>query len=273
MDRVIVTISGHSLLSGEKMDNFIAQYHFKRRNGLNLCIKDGVAYQSDMSVSVPYDKAYFDKYMLYEVLPIGKKLNDARLSVVKKWAKDMNILDIGIGCGTFVKYALSDGLNIWGYDINPYSIHWLRKLAIYDDPIESQNRYFCYTFWDSLEHISEPQKILEKIPVGAYIFISIPIFNDLEKVNESKHYRPNEHYYYFTSIGLIRWMTNYNLHLIKVYDFEQKAGREGILTFLFERLPITKIIANRETLTRYFEDQIETTEIIGNTILKGVNNG
>jgi hypothetical protein len=157
---------------------------------------------------------------------------------VGKWAKDLKIIDIGIGCGSFIKEALARDLNIFGYDINPCGIHWLHKHAIFHDPYKGANGIMCWTFWDSLEHIPEPQKILENIPTGAYVFVSMPIFDGLEDVTKSKHYRPNEHYYYFTAMGFVRWMRRYKLRLTKCYWFEQEAGREKIRTFLFEKLAV-----------------------------------
>ena len=53
------------------------------------------------------------------------------------------------------------------------------------------------------------------------------------QIKNSKHYRPNEHYYYFTSYGLINYMKDSDFDLIKLDDFETKAGREEILTFVF----------------------------------------
>jgi hypothetical protein len=243
----------HFILWGKKMDNFIAKYNFEKRGELNYCLENGIAYQANMDKSVPYGKQYFEKYLNYETAPIGKNLNKARLGAVYAWAKDLKIIDVGIGCGSFIKKAMEKELKIWGFDINPYSINWLKNLALYDDPAKPQNEYFCYTYWDSLEHIPNPQNILSKILLGAYVFISIPIFKNLEKITYSKHYRPNEHYYYFTTSGLIQWLNNYDLQLIKIYDFEERAGRQGIGTFLFEKRALKK--KNIEALRDYFRNE------------------
>ena len=91
-------------------------------------------------------------------------------------------------------------------------------------------------FWDSLEHIPNPSALLSRINSGQYVFISIPIFDDLAKVKQSKHYRPDEHYYYFTKDGMIKYMTDLNFKTLDISDFEISAGREGIYTFVFRKI-------------------------------------
>lgn len=218
------------------MDPKISELNFERRNGLCYCHEAGVAYQPNMSRSVEYNRAYFEKYIMYETLPTGIKLNEIRVNVVKTWAKNLKIIDVGVGCGTFVKNCLAHDLDIHGFDINPCAVHWLNKIGVFGNPYDPNEKYACYTFWDSLEHISEPQKILEKIALGSYVFISMPIFENLEDITKSKHYRPDEHYYYFTQNGLLRWMSKYKFKLLRSYDFEQECGRKNIKTFLFERV-------------------------------------
>ena len=89
------------------------------------------------------------------------------------------------------------------------------------------------SFWDSLEHIPNPNALLSLMRSGQYAFIALPIFEDLEKVKQSKHYKPNEHYYYFSKDGMIKYMQDSNFTLIEITDDESQAGREGILTFVF----------------------------------------
>lgn len=232
----------------------IIQTHKSKKNGiLNFCLNEGVAYQRDMSKSVPYDREYFNKYILYEKTPMGKALNRERVAAVKTWAAKLQILDIGIGCGTFIKYAFDENLDVFGFDINLCGIHWLHKRCLFDSPYDSKKIIRCFTFWDSLEHIPDPQKILNKIELGSYVFISMPIYNNLEDIFKSRHYRPNEHYYYFTQAGLLRWMLNYKFVFRRSYDFETICGREQIKTFLFEKI-IPKNLGAK-MLREYFEQK------------------
>lgn len=236
------------------MDRIIADYNYNKKGKLNYCYDDGVAYQIDMTKSVDYDQSYFKKYLNYEKNEISHNLNSARRDAVKTWMKNLPILDIGIGCGTFIKYMQEiDKSNVYGYDINHTAVEWLKNNGIFYDPYNSDKIRKCLTFWDSLEHISRPSDILDKVEVGMFVFVSIPIFDTLEEIKHNKHYRPDEHYYYFTKAGFLKWMIELNFKLIRFYDFETANGRESIETFLLEKTIDNKARQfTREALKRGF---------------------
>lgn len=248
------------------MDPIISKYNYMKDGILNYCHADGVAYQRDMSKSVPYDRPYFEKYIMYEKSAIGRALNRSRVDAVRSWASKIQIIDIGVGCGTFIKYALGADLNICGFDINPCAIHWLHKRVLFEDPYAPKRNLLCYTFWDSLEHIPEPQKLLEKIGLGSYVFVSLPIYTSLEEITNSKHFRPDEHYYYFTTSGFLKWMRAYNFELRKIYNFEIEAGRDGIKTFLFERVATKSKKRDGKALQNYFEKEQKNNAVIGGAL-------
>jgi hypothetical protein len=141
-------------------------------------------------------------------------------------------LDIGIGSGEFIKESK---IKVFGFDINKYAINWLIKNNIYINPYESMPKVCGLTFWDSLEHMPRPTELLSLVKKNQYVFISMPIFNNISDVKSSKHYRPNEHYYYFTCKGLNNYMNDLGFKLIEIDDFETHSGREDILTFVFQK--------------------------------------
>ena len=122
-----------------------------------------------------------------------------------------------------------------GFDINPLAVKWLEEQNIFENPYQNMPNVEGLSFWDSLEHIPNPNALLSLMKKGQYAFISIPILNDLKEVKSNKHYRPNEHYYYFTKKGMVKYMNDSNFELIEIDDFEIKAGREDILTFVFKK--------------------------------------
>lgn len=196
---------------------------------LNLCWKEGIAYQRDRTVSVPYDQAYFDKYVSYEGTKIAQKLNAFRTDITRKYCS--TLLDIGIGSGEFIK---SSKVLTYGYDINESGVQWLKERNLYLDPYtDDTDLVQGFTFWDSLEHIPEPIAIIERVP--AYAFVSLPVFADLKQIRRSKHYRPNEHYFYYTFDGLVRLFDYGGFELVEFSDGEILAGREDIYTFVFRR--------------------------------------
>lgn len=212
------------------MDRVIKQYWSIPFNELNYCPNEGIMYQRDMTTSVEYDKDYFEKYIKYENTNIAKGLNEGRTAITEKYCR--SILDIGIGSGEFIK---ASKIKVFGFDINPLAVKWLEENNIFADPYKNMPDVNGFTFWDSLEHIPNPHELISLIPSGFYIFISMPILNDLTKIRNSKHYKPNEHYYYFTSNGMIKWMQDYGFTLIEMSDFETRSGREDITTFVFNK--------------------------------------
>lgn len=199
----------------------------------DLIYFDGMAIQKDKTNIIEYDKDYFHKYVGYEGSPISVLLNESRVYITEKYCKGP-LLDIGIGSGEFIK---SSKLKVYGFDINPLGVRWLKSRDLFLDPYEEVSDVCGWTFWDSLEHFPEPQDILTRIQPGQYAFISIPIFENILEIKEWKHYRPNEHFYYFTTSGLIQYMTDCGFDFLEYNDEEIKAGRQDILTFVFRHAP------------------------------------
>jgi hypothetical protein len=172
-----------------------------------------------------YEKDYWDKYVQYDATKMGEKLTDFRANFVKKFWKG-NIVDIGIGAGRFVQE-----MNCQGFDVNKSAIKWLKNNDLFCDPY--QEKVQAITCWDSLEHIDNPENLIQQ--VEKWVFVSIPIFANGESVTKNKHYRPGEHIWYFTERGLINWMAKFGFMLKSHSDGETQIGREDIMTYAFCR--------------------------------------
>jgi hypothetical protein len=212
------------------MDELIANYHFREfGEDLNYCYDHGLMYQRDMSKIVSYDEKYFDNYVNREGTEIAVKLNAARAKLAEIYCDC--IVDVGVGSGEFIKNYHGKA---FGYDINPSGVDWLKARGLYVDIYDSfPEEVEGFTLWDTLEHIPNPQALFRLIRRNMYLFLSLPIFDDMENVRLSKHYKPNEHLYYFSSAGLIRFMKDSGFLLVEQNDEETKAGREGIGSFVF----------------------------------------
>jgi methyltransferase family protein len=212
------------------MDAHMLGFEAVADGDLMICQRAGCAYQADMSVSVPYDDAYFDKLAGYEGSEIAVKLNSGRVAFVNSFAgAETYVLDIGIGCGEFIKSRPKT----FGTDVNEKAIAWLKAEGKW---AESLWAFQAFTLWDVLEHVRRPNDYFKQMTIGAHVFVSMPIFSDLTRIRESKHYRPNEHYFYFTEGGFTDWMAMYGFRLLRTSDFESVAGRENILSFAFQRM-------------------------------------
>lgn len=190
-----------------------------------------------------YDQAYFDKYVGYAHTSMGEKILERRLYLLELFAGEYDaekkIVDVGIGCGQFVEAASAafgrkhgaSAPRMLGYDVNPAGIEWLTKRHAFFDP--TMHEVDAMTFWDSLEHIKRPETVL--LNCRDLVFVSLPIFQDKEHVLRSKHFRPDEHYWYWTKRGLESYMKRMGFRLIQHMDFETQLGREDIETFVFRR--------------------------------------
>lgn len=213
------------------MDLIIAKYNYTNFSELNWCQNEGVMYQIDMTKSVSYGEEYYQKYINYENTDLSKKINKGRTDITHKYCQ--TLIDIGIGSGEFIK---SSTIRVFGFDINPLAVKWLKENNLFLNPYEdniSGLDGFC--FWDSLEHMPNPNQILKLIKKDQYAFVSMPVFEDLSKIKNSKHYRPDEHYYYFTENGLKKYMIDSNFSFVEKDDFETRAGRQDIQTFVFKK--------------------------------------
>ena len=214
----------------DNMDPIIQKYNSVPFSELSWCNDHGIMYQTDMSTSVDYAKDYYEKYISYEKTEIATKLNEGRTKITEKYCN--NLLDIGIGSGEFIKESK---IPAYGFDINEIAVKWLKEIGLYVDPYNKMPDVGGLTFWDSLEHIPNPNALLSLVKSKQYVFISIPIFDNLFNLKKSKHYRPNEHYYYFTANGIVKYMKDSGFSVVEIDDFEIKSGREDIMTFVFQK--------------------------------------
>jgi hypothetical protein len=173
-----------------------------------------------------YGPDYWAKYEGYGKTPMGKAITACRAWFVGQCLKpDEQLLDVGIGSGDFVRSRP----NTFGQDVNPVALAWLQGLDLLGNYDEIPN----YSFWDTLEHILDAKGVVAKIK--NYCFVSLPIFRDREHVLKSKHFRPDEHYWYWTEVGLINWFDEQGFALRRMTSIESVLGREDIMSYAFQR--------------------------------------
>jgi 2-polyprenyl-3-methyl-5-hydroxy-6-metoxy-1,4-benzoquinol methylase len=212
------------------MDRFIERFA-KVDADLVISHEHGVAYQRDMTASrVAYGAEYFAKVSAYNGV-IARAVNHGRCVMLERYLpRGATVLDIGAGNGAFIRAAGMSGFDAKGFDVMPEAVAELKAADCYaDDPQD----FDAVTLWDTIEHLEEPALCLKAMRRGAFLFASIPVFQDLGRIRESKHYRPSEHLYYWTAKGFCDWLARYGFRLLEESAHEINAGRESIGAFAF----------------------------------------
>lgn len=189
---------------------------------------DERGYGFDSTPPMSYSgNGYFSKYQDLDRTEMGVSLTQARRELVAAHYLGYDIIDIGIGGGRF---CIEHGA--YGYDVSNEALDWLKINGMYRDP------YLHYsdalTFWDSLEHIPDPAKIVRT--ARRWVFVSMPIYMSKEHCLTSKHYKPGEHLHYWTDAGLVRWFAEQGFVCVTCNDIETQIGRDGILSYAFKRI-------------------------------------
>jgi hypothetical protein len=178
----------------------------------------------------PYDASYFAKYRQYAATPMGSAITWSRIKLVERHAGRALVCDVGIGCGDFVESRPAPTV---GYDINPVGAEWLHQMGAWLDPWEVPVP--ALTFWDCLEHIPDPARLLAN--ALEWVFVSLPIVpGDGPPPLDWKHFRRDEHCWYWTAAGFIGWMREHGFECVEQNDEETRLGREDILSFAFRRV-------------------------------------
>ena len=196
-------------------------------NGLTDCL----LWSEDLGMGfhprppMDYTGDYFAKYQALDATPMGAALTKARVDLVAKHFAGQ-VVDIGIGGGRFITES-----GAMGFDVSAEAVAWLKEQDRFYDPYA--NHAEAITCWDSLEHIPEPEKLLDK--VGEWVFVSMPTYYDQQDCLASKHFKPGEHLHYWTERGLIRWFARNGFACWDISERESELGREGITSFAFRR--------------------------------------
>lgn len=206
---------------------------------MKLKINKGYAVAENRTDVREYGTDHYELLKSYEDKAICREITDGRIKLVSKYCRYSNILDVGCGTGYFIKkYSAKTRYFAFGYDVLKKTVKWLKQESRYIDPYEYLPEFIDgITLWDVFEHLPEPTELLKTIRRKKYLFLSIPIFGEIteEAIKASKHYRPKEHLFYFSYPGLVEYMKDAGFDLIEMQDFEIKAGRESIYSFVFQK--------------------------------------
>jgi hypothetical protein len=194
----------------------------------------GVGYYPVEAGEAPYDDHYFAKYASMAGTEMGRNITQARIELVQTfWIG--NVIDVGIGCGAFIHERNKDFTfnPTRGFDVNPAGIEWLKSRDLWADPYSADTVVDAITLWDVLEHIRDIRALVNN--VKQFVFVSLPIFKSMAHVQASKHFRRDEHCWYFTPHGIAAVFNHLGFELVEANWMETNLGREDIASFAFRR--------------------------------------
>lgn len=190
-------------------------------------IDDG-RWEYPVNLDGQYDESYYDNYARLACTAMGEEITRQRVGWTSRFFAGRRWCDVGPGACQFV-----EATDACGFDVNPATNAHLQRIGRYVNP-ELTARYDVLTFWDSLEHI--PAKELDDLLSRARACaVSMPVYDDREHVLLSRHFKPAEHFHYFTDEAFVRFMADRGFRLLGRSNFESVLGRDGILTYAFER--------------------------------------
>lgn len=193
----------------------------------------GMGILAQLEGPIPYDADYLAKYEGYAQTDMGEKITRFRVDLVEEFHKGL-MIDVGCCAGSFMRERGAE--RTYGYDVIPAVIERLKADGLYMDPYDSFDAGVpALSMWDVMEHLADPQHILRRVARGGWVFLSIPIFDDLRHVLESRHYRRTEHHLYFTEDGLTRFMAAHGFSVRAKDNTETVLGREDIMSYAFQR--------------------------------------
>lgn len=195
---------------------------------LHICDICGLISSDIKPDTTLYDKSYYRKYERYADTPLGKKILNYRLKIVRAIHVPTSLLDYGCGVGEFHN-AYGNGAE--GFDINPFGGFCNTSPLLYF--------HMIVTFWDSFEHTKEPIRLIKGFN-PKYIFISTPCYDDyingskLENIVNWHHYYPGEHVYYFNEVSLRTLLNKCGYNIVyKGFgesEYRKSGGEKNIIT-------------------------------------------
>lgn len=173
--------------------------HFHTPDNLSECGNCRHIFQTDLNVTASYNADYAHQY---DHLPV-KEMSALRWNFIQSHLNlpaGSRVLDVGYGNGAFLKHARSAGMDIYGIDLHT------EDFGVPVVNLETKLHFDLICFFDSLEHFSDFQPLLN-LRAG-HVIVSIPNTPAwlLSKPRVWRHYKPGEHLHYFSRRSLDSFM-------------------------------------------------------------------
>jgi hypothetical protein len=179
-----------------------------------------------------YGEDYFHEFQKRANTIIGRRIHEHRAAWVRSYVPTANVLDYG--CGYGVNAIGEPGWR--GWDINHYCQERLEEHERLDP---SYQEYDAVCLFDVLEHMAHPDRWLEQVKPGAFLFVVMPCWQPwtcLDRLPKWKHWKPGEHVVYASPAGVCNLLSSCHFNLLeRDRTLEGRFGREDVWSFVFRK--------------------------------------
>ncbi|MBW7956374.1 MAG: class I SAM-dependent methyltransferase [Deltaproteobacteria bacterium] len=145
-----------------------------------------------------------------------KDLTFADLKLDRAALRGRRLLDVGCANGQFIEYANRLGMDGSGIDISVEMVEAARKSGlrcVVKDLFDMEGEYDMLTFWDVIEHVPDPRRMLEKtcslLTVNGEVVIQTPCTGMISELFGDRwlYYLPVQHLHLFSQESLFRLLS------------------------------------------------------------------
>lgn len=194
-----------------------------------------------------YQKKEYQNYYLSD--PVQQKLAKRarkRLEEIKRFISGRKLLDVGTSFGTFVKTANLCGFKAEGVEQSSQAYLYVKKgksFKIYYGTLREvglKNKYDAVTYWDVLEHFSNPalelKEVRKHLKKDGILVIQAPNFDSvLSRVGKARFawLCPDDHLVHFTpeTLRQVLEKSGFEILILKTWS-----GDEGYFSSLIKVL-------------------------------------
>lgn len=164
---------------------------------------------------------------------------------IKKYRNSGKILDVGCAAGFFLKIAREEGFEVRGVEANRWLVDWgIKNLGVdilsgfFEEADFSCNFFDVVTFWDVLEHLTDPFAALKEtnriLKKGGLVVINYPDISSWPARVFGKRwwFVISGHLYYFTPKTISKMLTKAGFKVIKIQPHFQFLSLFYLLTRL-----------------------------------------
>lgn len=166
------------------------------------------------------------KSVMGKLYSIVQKMNlNYKYKMISSYSRNGKLLDYGCGNGIFLQFMKEKGFDVKGFEPNEIARNQAKEFGItLIDSLETDERFDVITLFHVLEHISNPEEILQKIKSllneNGKLIIAIPNYKSFD----AKYYKEfwaaydvPRHIFHYSKNGAIQFFRKNNFYLDKIY--------------------------------------------------------